>query len=781
MRRLADVSLGFVALGVLLATTASIQAAPLYLVNFNQSAGPAPATYTPGAGEILPGGASMQLRGSPTLEAAAAGYGAEGGNAMRTVAGTGSGSQGYAITGGPTLAGSWTAEAIVRLDQINPAGNGAGLQDILNGENSGIANILRVDGSGQIHFYPMYSSGGGANPTSRLQTEVTVGTGRYYHVAARWNQVAEQAELFINGVSQGTLSRAGHTGGTFGDFAVANNFLTAHNPRNISGITDAFAVTADALTPDQFVFNNVPLASYDFAAGPTGAGLFVQPAVGDLVAGQIPTSNAALQAGNWAALTDGLATTGHPDSTSRALGSDSTTPANPWQLTYTLNSPGKIREVRVFTQNPDGRVFQDYDVEVSGDGGDTWSMLAGGVTNGVRGVTVNDWGDAALGDWSATAVRRLDGGLLTGTATHVRLTLREVTTSGGNFSAAGVDAMNSFLYEVDVLGEGTPSVQRTPIGGGFNNPHLGGAPGTVDGNLGTTGYIGQPWPPGSGTDDGGQFGATFDGRTELTGLAITQNSSGGRHRLKDITVHAGNGRSYSFTLDDQYGRQMVMLPQPLETTYLLVTADSQYTTGSTDPNVGIVEFEAFGFPQLADVNQNAGILPVAVGALGGFNWPERATDGVLYVNSNSADNTTFFTRNGGQDSLTVTYPEMRTISSIGLAWGQDSTPGGLRDMPRFVTLQTSEGDFILPIADLIQYARLDLPEHVTTNFARLLFPDGSSLAEWYIHGDANYGLVEFQAFEGMLQTPEPSTLALAGLGLLGVVAIFRRRHVHPTS
>lgn len=569
-------TMSLVVLGLAATFCGTAAGAPLYYVDYNnQSLGSAPTPYVAAGVEILPGGATMTRRGTPMIEAAGADPTREGGNVLRTTAGTGTASQGYAITGGPALTGSWTAEAIIKLDAINPPGASSGLQDIFNGEGSGVQNILRVRSDGRVEFYPMYNSGGGANPTSAIVGARTLTTGQYYHVAAVWDQATETGSLYVGGRLFGTLSRAGHAGDTFGStFAVSNNLNTVNAPRNIAGVMDAWAVSPAALSVSQF----------------------------------------ALQV--------------------------------PWNL------------------------------------------------------------------------------------------------------------------------------ERVAIGGRFNS----GTPSQiVDGSPTTYSYIYDTWPPQGPPDpnrDGGQFGATLVGPSDVTSFAITQDPNPTRHRIKDVTVHVGNGRSYDVTLDDRYGRQIINLPEAVRTSYLLVTANSFYTDGSTDPNAGIGEFEVFGRNLFADVNHNLGRTPTAVGLLSPTGYPvSRVTDGVVFTTGDGE--AAYFTRNAGRDSVTVAYDGPVQIGSVALGFSQDSTGGGLRDMPRFVTLEYDGGSINLPVEDLLQYQRWDLPGPVVTSFARILMPEGVATGDWFLHNDANYGITEFQAFESLMTVPEPATGPLM-LACLACLLVWRR-------
>lgn len=286
------------------------------------------------------------------------------------------------------------------------------------------------------------------------------------------------------------------------------------------------------------------------------------------------------------------------------------------------------------------------------------------------------------------------------------------------------------------------------------------------GAIGYSSGLATPGPSGSGN-----IGVEFDGPTLVRYVTFSQNVSGSRHRPRDVTVYVSPTESYSFTLDDTRAEQTVTFPSPVLANYLLVAVNSQYTAGTTDPNWGVQTFQVFGTQQRTHRNANAGIVPVAVGALVGWDLPARTTDGVVFANGTST--AMYFVRNAGQDSLTVNYAEPQWIDAIGLG---TEAGYGTRDIPRYVTLEYDGGSQRVDLVpDPLQYGQYQLDTLIRdTTFLRIVFPEGTSAADWSLHGDVNYGITEFQAFNWV---PEPSAFALAGLGLAGLGLVgWRRRN-----
>ena len=285
------------------------------------------------------------------------------------------------------------------------------------------------------------------------------------------------------------------------------------------------------------------------------------------------------------------------------------------------------------------------------------------------------------------------------------------------------------------------------------------------------------------------MGLHLRGESVIDSFTIDQFNATGRHRIKDITVYASPTESYSFTLTDSQAPQTFSLPN-VQTSHLLMTVDSRYTTGSSDFNMGIQTLTLTGTEIAPDVNLNAGIAPTAVGLYNAGAFPAaRATDGIVQDGGGDQwtnNTTTFFTRNGGKDSLTVTYAQPTSINVIGLGLdaqriaGAGTSGGALRDRPRFIVLEYDGGSQQVDLwGDMFQYGRYSLSTPIVdTNFLRVVFPDGSIAADWYINGDATYGITEFQAFnveESTSVIPEPATMAALGLAIAGLGGYIRKR------
>jgi len=443
-----------------------------HLINFNQQpASPAPSPYVPGADELLPASAVMNRVGNPDLvdTPTDGGVQPEGGGALQIVRAA-SAFEGYRITDATNLGGSYTAEILFQANALS-----GDLRDLINSEGSANTSsgvtILRLMNDGDVEYYPVYVSGSPSIDTGPSRDHVVAG--QMQHLAVVYEKTASDAgtaTLYLNGIPVGTVARSGITAtGTFsGDFAVGTNY--SHSNRSLDGYVDGFAISPFALEPGQFAYADRVMPGFDGAA--SDAGLVYHPTSGDLLEGSgvAVTSSLAINpvVGPLGVLTDGVATAGHPEMPTRTVAVDI---SSDWAITYDLgigDFHAAIDEIRVFSQNTDGRVFQDYDVEYSEDGVN-WAMLHADIASATRGQSVNTAdGSDLYYDFQLTALRRLDGQPLTDTARYLRFTFRPVTAggAGGLFvDLAGDPNYHTMLYEIDVFGAIVPEPSTFMLAG----------------------------------------------------------------------------------------------------------------------------------------------------------------------------------------------------------------------------------------------------------------------------------------------------------------------------
>ncbi|MCL2700727.1 MAG: PEP-CTERM sorting domain-containing protein [Phycisphaerae bacterium] len=337
--------------------------------------------------------------------------------------------------------------------------------------------------------------------------------------------------------------------------------------------------------------------------------------------------------------------------------------------------------------------------------------------------------------------------------------------------------------------------------GGYNNPGWAGQgnPGLINGAAK------------AGDASGGRLGIEFAGPTLVESFTIAQVDEGGRRRIALLDVYADGQYIGQIELTDTCAAQTVYFAdfgiENLQATWLTLVVPNVTGSlhGNGDPNGGPAGFSFGGTAYVSadpsnDVyrNLNAGIkasnitvVNTLTGAYNGAAARETLTDGKLLA----ADTSNVFWQRGefvhfdaGQaekeHALTIAYDAAQTVASVGIAFAGDKG----RDIPRWVvisgynsttdTLYSERIDFDVEdnptLALLIQYGRYDLPTvFEDVDWLKLTFPpsDGTSAdaANWWLNGDQNFGVVEFQAF-GVI--PEPATMTLLALGGL---ALLRRR------
>ena len=293
--------------------------------------------------------------------------------------------------------------------------------------------------------------------------------------------------------------------------------------------------------------------------------------------------------------------------------------------------------------------------------------------------------------------------------------------------------------------------------GGFNADGYGGSYGFVYGP-------GQNGKPGNGI-----FGADFGGTALVDSITIDQYDDAARRRPQNVRVYTDATTYITATFADTQGPQTVDLKpfnggQPVRAdSYLEFVVETEY--GAGDPNFGVMDYSFDGtYVGPATANLNAGATPSVQNPLPGYGFGARTVDGQIV--SHNTNDACFWTRDTtGPDALTVTYAGAKDVGSIGLGFAGD---GPSRDMPKYVVLSDGNGHSEQITINLLpsQYMRYDLTTpFLGATYLTITMPPatgtGADSADWFINGDANYGITEFQAFAFV---PEPASVGLVALG-----------------
>lgn len=281
--------------------------------------------------------------------------------------------------------------------------------------------------------------------------------------------------------------------------------------------------------------------------------------------------------------------------------------------------------------------------------------------------------------------------------------------------------------------------------------------------------IAPPTPPqGLGYDLGGH--------ANLDSVRIYQHSavggSGGRRRLESLTVHTSQGPVTFSGLPDQDVIDLDL--SGINTSYVFVQPGDQYP--GSDPRLGLREIQVFTRDMGIEAWENLA-LGTAV-RLEGSGWnagagsPEMITDGAMAWGPDHGNYSTGVFNNQIQNGAVVLdLGDSMELSTLGIVQ-QTYGGGGARRMIEDVLLEFSNDDFAtvhatrdITLADGVVYQQIGFTTAIG-QYVRF-----SPLTQYGTGSDANIGIVELQLFH----VPEPSTMILAALGLIGLVFFARRR------
>ena len=297
------------------------------------------------------------------------------------------------------------------------------------------------------------------------------------------------------------------------------------------------------------------------------------------------------------------------------------------------------------------------------------------------------------------------------------------------------------------------------------------------------GSVGAPTSlPGPGR---GYFGAQWDGPVSVSTIEIFLGGPSMDRLVPEVIYAYTSATTYvEIRLEEnRLGYHKIELPEPIiaNNSYLMLAVQKMHPRwegGGTDVNFPM-NWYAFTATAIgpADVNYNRQTGVTATRTMGMSSDPPGAAPDL--INGKIIDAEKYFTRGLNtteRDAFTVTYnpnalPE--AINVIGLAFGTGDSPS--RDCPKWVTISDGVFTETIMISEVsTQYCRYEL-KHTFLNPASLTITmppaagDATDAANWWILGDKNYSVSEFQAF---YVVPEPLTMTLLAAGGL---AMLRRR------
>jgi len=280
----------------------------------------------------------------------------------------------------------------------------------------------------------------------------------------------------------------------------------------------------------------------------------------------------------------------------------------------------------------------------------------------------------------------------------------------------------------------------------------------------------------------GNFGVEFSGPATLNSITFTEAVDASRMLPSNFRIYTDRNTytDVPVPVNTQGTPLTVTFASPISAanSYAEVVVTSMYSTPGSDSNWPLTSFSFDGTVSGTDLpNLNAGNPSGFITNYGAGSSVSIAnlTDGTI-SNGSSSTPSLYWTRDAtNPDEVSISYNDgPKTIGSIGLGFFADNPN---RDMPKTVTVSDSHAISEVITLDGIpaQYMRYTLHHpFVDTDLLTLTFPTatgtGSDSSNFYLNGDANYGLTEFQAFAPV---PEPTSIAL--LGGCGLLLAARRR------